>query len=114
MKILFLGGTGIISTACSELAVARGFEVSLLNRSRRGGIARARTIIADMDDAAGAANALAGESWDAVVDFIAFDAAAIEQRLALFRGKTRQYLFISTTSAYQRPLACPFVTESTP
>jgi nucleoside-diphosphate-sugar epimerase len=49
-----------------------------------------------------------------VVDFIAFDVAAIEQRLALFRGKTRQYVFISTTSGYQRPLASPFVTESTP
>src|SRR5438876_2244876 len=101
MKILFLGGTGIISTACSQLAVARGFEVALLNRSRRDGIAEARTIVADVGDAAGVANALAGEQWDCVIDFIAFDVAAIEQRLALFRGKTRQYVFISTTSGYQ-------------
>jgi nucleoside-diphosphate-sugar epimerase len=113
MKILFLGGTGIISTACSQLAVARGFDVTLLNRSKREGIAGARTIVADIADAS-VASALGDQRWDAVVDFIAFDAAAIEQRLQLFRGKTRQYLFISTTSAYQRPLACPFVTESTP
>jgi nucleoside-diphosphate-sugar epimerase len=114
MKVLFLGGTGIISTACSELAVARGFDVTLLNRSRRGGIDGAQTIVADMSDQAATAQALGDERWDAVVDFIAFDVAAIEQRLALFRGKTRQYLFISTTSGYQRPLATPFVNESTP
>ena len=113
MKILFLGGTGIISTACSQLAVARGFEVTLLNRSRRETIMGARTIVADIADP-GIAQALGDERWDAVVDFIAFDAAAVEQRLALFRGKTRQYVFISTASAYQKPGTHHLITESTP
>ena len=113
MKILFLGGTGTISTACSQLAIARGFDVTLLNRSRRETIPGARTIVADINDPA-VAGALGDTHWDAVVDFIAFDAGAIEQRLRLFRGKTGQYLFISTTSAYQRPLVHHVITESTP
>src|SRR5262245_36534344 len=113
MKILFLGGTGIISTACSQLAVTRGHDVTLLNRSRRDAIPGAQTIVADIADGS-VANALGERSWDVVVDFIAFDTAAIEQRLQLFRGRTTQYVFISTASAYQKPLTHHVITESTP
>lgn len=113
MKILFLGGTGIISTACTQLAIARGLDVTLLNRSQRDPIAGARQIVADISDPKIPAT-LSGEHWDAVVDFIAFDAAAIEQRIELFRGKTRQYVFISSASAYQKPLTHHLITESTP
>ncbi len=114
MDVLFIGGTGIISTACTELAVARGLGVSVLNRSLRRPIPGATTIVADMADPATAARALAGRSWDVVVDFISFTPADIEARLALLRGKTRQYLFISSASAYQKPLGHYLVTESTP
>jgi nucleoside-diphosphate-sugar epimerase len=114
MKILFLGGTGIISTACTRLAVARGCDVVLLNRSKRDAIAGARQLTADIHDLAAAATALAGERFDAVVDFLAFTPADIEQRLALFRGRTAQYVFISSASAYQKPLTHPLITESTP
>src|SRR5688572_884460 len=103
MKILFLGGTGIISTACTQLAIARGFDVTLLNRSRREAVPGSRQIVADINDAR-IADSLQGARWDAVIDFIAFDSAAVEQRLALFRGRTGQYVFISTASAYQKPL----------
>ena len=113
MKILFLGGTGIISTACTELALARGFDVTLLNRSQRHPIPGARQIVADIADPK-ISTVLQNERWDAVVDFIAFDAAAIEQRIDLFRGKTRQYVFISSASAYQKPLTDYLITESTP
>lgn len=113
MKILFLGGTGIISTACTQLALARGHDVTLLNRSQRSPIQGARAIVADIADPNVGAK-LSSETWDAVVDFIAFDEAAIEQRLALFRGKTRQYVFISSASAYQKPLSHFLITESTP
>ena len=113
MKVLFLGGTGIISTACTRLAVARGFDVTVLNRSQREPIPGAHQLTADIGDPA-AASALAGRSWDAVVDFIAFDPAAVEQRIALFRGRTAQYIFISSASAYQKPLSHPIITESTP
>jgi len=113
MKILFLGGTGIISTACTQLAVARGHEVALLNRSRRAPITGTRPIVADIANPE-LTKILSGETWDAVVDFIAFDAAAVEQRIALFRGRTRQYVFISSASAYQKPLSHYLITESTP
>ena len=113
MKILFLGGTGIISTACTRLAVASGFEVTLLNRSQRNPIAGTHQLTADINDPSLPAQ-LASQQFDAVVDFIAFDPAAIEQRLALFRGRTAQYVFISSASAYQKPLTHPLITESTP
>ena len=114
MKILLLGGTGVISTACTRLAVARGLDVTLLNRSSRDGIPGTRQITADITRTAEAATALAGKTWDAVVDFIAFDRTSVEQRLELFRGRTAQYVFISTTSAYQKPAAHHLLTESTP
>jgi nucleoside-diphosphate-sugar epimerase len=114
MNVLFIGGTGIISTACTELAVARGVNVTLLNRSQRSPITGAQTITADMADPASVAKALAGKTWDSVVDFIAFTPPDIESRLALFRGKTAQFVFISSASAYQKPLTDQLITESTP
>jgi nucleoside-diphosphate-sugar epimerase len=114
MKVLFLGGTGIISTACAKLAISRGFEVTLLNRSRREPIPGARQILADMGDPVSAAAAIAGRSWDVVVDFIAYTPADIEQRLGLFRKRVGQYIFISSASAYQKPLTHYLITESTP
>ena len=113
MKVLFLGGTGIISTACTELAVARGLDVTVLNRSRRDAIPGARQMAGDVNAPAFAAQ-VANATWDAVVDFLAFDAAAIEQRLAAFSGRTAQYVFISSASAYQKPGTHPLITESTP
>lgn len=114
MKVLFIGGTGIISTACTELAVARGFEVTLLNRSGAG-IAGARALAADINDRAAAAAAIGAQTWDVVVDFRTFTVAEIEDRIALFRGRTGQFLFISSASAYQKPLrGHHLITESTP
>jgi nucleoside-diphosphate-sugar epimerase len=114
MKMLFLGGTGIISTACAQLAVARGFHVTLLNRARRPVLPGTHQITADIADPAATATALGKQNWDAVVDFIAFTPAEIEQRLALFRDRTAQYIFISSASAYQKPLGHWLITESTP
>src|SRR5208283_4397233 len=104
MKILFLGGTGIISTACTQLAVARGLHVTLLNRARRPALPGAHQITADLADPAATAAAIGNQRWDAVVDFLAFTPAEIEQRLSLFRDRTAQYIFISSASAYQKPL----------
>jgi len=114
MKVLFIGGTGVISTACTQLALARGFHVTLLNRGRHGLSTGTHQITADIGDTAATAAAIGNQRWDAVVDFIAYTPAEIEQRLALFRGRTAQYMFISTASAYQKPLAHYLVTESTP
>jgi nucleoside-diphosphate-sugar epimerase len=115
MRILLIGGTGIISTACTSLALARGHEVSLFNRAQRAAApAGTKTLTVDIRDEAAAAAALAGCTWDAVVDFIAFTPDDIERDLRLFRGRTAQFVFISSASAYQRPATHHLVTESTP
>lgn len=114
MKILFIGGTGIISTACSQLAAERGLDITVLNRARREALPGVRQITADIHDAAGARAALGQTHWDAVVDFIAFTPADVEARIALLRGRVGQYVLISSASAYQKPLSHYLVTESTP
>lgn len=114
MKVLFIGGTGNISSACARLALARGFDLTLLNRSRRDPIQGAERLTADIGEPAAAEAALEGRSWDAVVDFIAFTPGQLEERLRLFRGRTGQFVFISSASAYRKPLPPGPVTESTP
>src|SRR5438105_4635857 len=114
MKVLFIGGTGNISKVCVELAVARGIEVTLLNRGQRGSLPGTRQIIADMTNPAAVAAAIGNQHWDVVADFITFTPEQLEQRLNLFRGRTGQFIFISSASAYQRPVTHYLVTESTP
>ena len=116
MRVLFIGGTGIISTACTQLAAQRGIDLTLATRGRRSAPlpAGVKTLTLDMDDAPGAAQALAGASFDVVVDWIAFTPAHIERDLNLFRGRTAQYLFISSASAYQKPSGHYLITASTP
>jgi nucleoside-diphosphate-sugar epimerase len=96
--------------------VERGIELTLLNRGRRSTEvpAEARTISVDMDDEAAASGALKDERFDVVVNWIAFTPEQIERDVRLFRGRTRQYVFISSASAYQKPAAHYLVTESTP
>lgn len=115
MKVLFIGGTGFISAAVSRLAVARGIELYHLNRGQRGTqIEGVRTIVADIHQPEQARAALAGQTWDAVVDWIAYTPDDIERDLALFAGVTKQFIFISSASAYQKPPSHPIITESTP
>jgi nucleoside-diphosphate-sugar epimerase len=116
MRVLFVGGTGIISTACTQLAAECGIDLTLLTRGRRAAHlpAGVRTLVVDMDDQASAARALRDESFDVVVDWIAYVPAHIERDLHLFRGRTGQYIFISSASVYQRPVTDYLITESTP
>jgi len=118
MKLLFIGGTGIISSACADLVLARGHELFLLNRSvsRKLPVPEGATVIkADIHaDEARLATILAGHRFDAVVDYIAFTADDIERDLRLFRGKTDQFVFISSASAYQKPVQHYIITEETP
>lgn len=115
MKVLFIGGTGIISTACTQLALEQGFDLTVLTRGRRGTIPRgARALSVDIEDTAAVSAALGSESFDAVVDWIAFEPAQVERDIALFRDRTRQYIFISSASAYQKPATHHLITESTP
>jgi nucleoside-diphosphate-sugar epimerase len=114
MKILFIGGTGIISTASAELAVQRKLDITLLNRGQRKTIPGAKQIIADISDVAATKTALGDTHWDVVVDFISFHPEDLKKRLQVFRGKVGQYIFISSASAYQKPVTDYLVTESTP
>src|SRR5690242_4268344 len=115
MKVLFIGGTGIISTACTTLAVERGIELTLLTRGKheanspRG----VRMLSGDINNP-DLASKLSQEKFDAVVDWIAFAPADIERDIKLFRGRTRQFIFISSASAYQKPATHYLITESTP
>ncbi|MBR5289213.1 MAG: SDR family oxidoreductase [Clostridia bacterium] len=117
MKALFIGGTGTISMAITRLLSQHpDWELTLLNRGTRQtelpeGV---KTITADISDEAAAAKALAGKTFDCVCDFIAFEPAQLERDFRLFAGKTKQFIFISSASAYQKPLSDYLITESTP
>lgn len=116
LDVLFIGGTGIISSACSQLASDRGIRLHLLNRgqSKRPSPTGATILTGDIRDPASVRAALADRSFDVVVNWIAFTPEHIETDLALFHGRTRQYIFISSASAYQTPPVALPVTESTP
>lgn len=118
MKYLFIGGTGLISSACSHLVMERGHELFLLNRSSSAKYPtpkNATVLQADIHaDSALLSTLLAGHRFDAVVDFIAFTPQDIERDLSLFRGKTDQFVFISSASAYQKPVKNYLITEETP
>jgi len=116
MKVLFIGGTGVISSACSKLAVERGIELYLLNRgqSKRQVPESARILKGDIRNIDSAKSALGKMKFDTVVNWIAFSPEHIETDLELFRERTLQYIFISSASVYQTPPVNQPVTESTP
>jgi nucleoside-diphosphate-sugar epimerase len=116
MKVLFIGGTGIISSACVTLALKRGMDVTLLNRGKsfRPVAEGAKVIEADIRHFEGTRQALANQTFDVVADFTGFVPQHIETALALFDGKVGQYIYISSASAYQTPPHTVPVTEDTP
>jgi nucleoside-diphosphate-sugar epimerase len=115
MKVLFIGGTGIISSACSRLAIERGIELYLLNRGKsiRPAPAGARILHGDIRDRASVHAAIGNLSFDAVVDWIGFVPEHVETDIGLFRGQCGQYVFISSAAAYQTPPSALPITEST-
>lgn len=117
LKVLFVGGTGVISSACSALAVERGVDLYLLNRgttSARSVPPGATVLTGDVRDPSSARAALGDHEFDAVVDWVAFTPEHVRTGVELFRGRTAQYVFISSASAYQTPPSRLPVTESTP
>lgn len=117
MKVLFIGGTGLISTACTQLAVERDIDMCLLNRgkSRTDEIPDGVAVLkADARDRDAVAEAIAGREFDVVVNWVAFTPDHVEQDIDLFGGKVSQYIFISSASVYQRPVSHYVVTEATP
>lgn len=114
MKALFIGGTGTISTDVVALAQQRGWEITLLNRGSKKVPEGTRSIIADINDEETVAKAIANENYDVVAQFIGYTAEDVQRDIRLFRNKTKQYIFISSASAYQKPLVDYHITESTP
>jgi len=116
-RVLFVGGTGAISGSCVAEAVAQGMSVSVLNRGRSTAVrplpAAVETIVADVTDADSMATALVGRHFDAVVNFLCYDAAGAAANVALFAGLTAHYVHISSASVYHRPLPKGPVPEST-
>lgn len=116
MKVLFIGGTGNISGACSRLAVDKGIDLYILNRGNtKANIPENTNIIrGDINDVKKMNDLLKDHYFDVVANFIAFTPEDVKRDISLFRKKTSQYIFISSASAYQKPLTHPVITESTP
>lgn len=115
MKILFIGGTGNISTSVSKSCIQKGIDLYLLNRGLNGTkISGAKTIKADISDVKNLTSILKKHKWDIVVNWIAFTENDVKLDINLFRNKTKQYIFISSASVYQKPPVFPVITESTP
>lgn len=115
MKVLFIGGTGTISSAITRQLAARGDELYLLNRGNRNADLpdSVRIIKADIGDEADVAAKLEGMSFDVVCDFIGFVPAQLERDYRLFSGKTKQFMYISSASAYHKPVREYRITEAT-
>ncbi|MCC8049361.1 MAG: SDR family oxidoreductase [Clostridiales bacterium] len=116
MKVLFIGGTGVISKAISKRLLLAGHELWLINRGNRleGLPEGAHLIRADINDEERVAELLGDETFDVVADFIAFVPEQLERDHRLFSGRTRQFIYISSASAYQKPLSDFRIDEGTP
>ena len=115
MKILMIGGTGTISSAITRQLAAAGHDLWLLNRGTRKSEVPVgvRQIICDIDDEKTVLDNIQDEMFDAVCEFIGFVPAQIERDIRLFRGRTSQYVYISSASAYNKPAANHVITEGT-
>ena len=116
-KALFIGGTGTISSAITRQLAAEGeWDLTLLNRGNRNADlpGNVRVLKADINDEEAVGQILEGTQWDCVCDFIGFVPEQVERDWRLFRGRTKQYMYISSASAYQKPAASPYITEGTP
>ena len=116
MKILLIGGTGTISMAISKLLLVKGHTLYLLNRGSRNAELSGKLIElkADINDEATVKEQIKDLQFDAVADFIAFEPSQLERDYRLFKDKTKQFVYISSASAYQKPLSDYRINEGTP
>lgn len=116
MRVLFVGGTGIISSACSRLLLARGVDLHLICRGMSPRPLPTGAVVhnADVRDPKTVETALGALTFDAVVNFIAFEPEHVEADIHLFQRRTAQYVFISSASAYKKPVHSFPITEATP
>lgn len=117
MKVLFIGGTGIISTEVSAAALAQGVELWHLNRGQSPAalpLPGLRTLVADSREEATCAALLAGHTWDVVVNWVAFTPEDAARDVRRFAGKVGQYVFISSATVYRRPVPGVIIREDSP
>ncbi len=116
LKVLFIGGTGNISYEVSKLAIEKGIDLYLFNRNNKSEFfpEGAKLIKGDIRDEASAKEILKNHEFDVVVNWIAYETGHVETDIRLFKGKTGQYIFISTASAYHKPAENYLITERTP
>jgi nucleoside-diphosphate-sugar epimerase len=117
LKVLFIGGTGVISSACARQAVEDGIDLYVLNRGQSTARPLPATVTqlrADVRDPGSVRDAIKDLEFDSVVEWVAYTTDHVSQDIDIFRGRTGQYVFISSASAYQKPPARVPITESTP
>lgn len=117
MKALFIGGTGIISMAISKLLLQKGWDLYLLNRGNRNnveGLEKAHFITVDINDESAVLKKIDGMHFDVVCDFIGFVPSQLERDYRIFKGRTDQFMYISSASAYQKPVGNYVISEKTP
>jgi nucleoside-diphosphate-sugar epimerase len=117
LRVLFIGGSGVISSACARQAAGDGIDLYVLNRGQnttRPLPAGVHELRGDVRNPGSVRDAIGELEFDSVVDFVAFAPDDVRRDIDVFRDRTRQYVFISTASAYQTPPARLPVTESTP
>ena len=117
MKALFIGGTGTISMAISKLLLEKDWELYLINRGNRNSdpaLKGAHFITVDINDEAAAATKLEGMQFEVACDFIGFVPSQLERDYRLLKGKVRQFMYISSASAYQKPCGNYIISEKTP
>ena len=116
MRALFIGGTGTISSAIvRRLSKDKMWEVWLINRGNRADTVpeNVHQIVCDINDEDAVLKALEGMTFDVVGEFIGFTVDQVERDFRLFKDMTKQYIYISSASAYQKPAASYIITEGT-
>jgi nucleoside-diphosphate-sugar epimerase len=117
LTVLFIGGTGIISSAAAVRALELGHDLTLLNRgssSARPAPPGVEVLTGDVSDPGSIRRAIGDRRFDVVVDFVAFTPDQVQADIDLFTGRAGQYVFISSASAYQKPVAALPIRESSP
>lgn len=115
MRILIIGGTGTISSAITRQLAASGQDLWLLNRGTRKQEVPAgvKQIVADISNEEVVKRLLGDVQFDAVCEFIGFVPEQVERDIRLFKGRTRQYVYISSASAYNKPASNHVINEGT-
>ncbi len=113
MKILFIGGSGNISSAATVLVLEKGYELTHITRGLHAKINGVESLVGDIQNQESTLSMIKNKSWDVVVNFVAFKPNDIKRDFELFRDKTNHYIFISSASAYQKPPVDSVIKEST-